>query len=82
MKAIFSRSNQDMGGIAVACLSDKARDFYISTDPINICGYCNDDGEIKYAINYSHSNYVKDFKLGLSFDDLQKELEDMADACN
>lgn len=70
----FTNSQKVAGELACRRLSGKAERFCDSTDPFTVYEYTGDDGNALYA-------YAGGFgeKAGLTFEQLQSDLEDLAD---
>ena len=96
MKKRFTIKEKSEGELAVRDMSDKAQEAYYSTDLISVYKYEDDDATLKaieYAeehdVDYFPGelnvyvyaiNHCGDITLGLTFEQAEKYLEDVADS--
>ena len=73
-KMKYTNTMKINGEIAARSLSEKARDFYVDTDPLNVYEYEDADGMKLYAYDGCFGSAE-----GLTFEELQRVFEDMQD---
>jgi hypothetical protein len=76
MKRIYTPSEIISGRHMASRLSDKARNYYSTTDPIFVAEYKDEDGSIRYAYGEDHRHPQAE---GLTLEQLDRAFCEAAD---